>query len=204
MSRIDKTTDQTSGKATAALPRFEFLAGRLALDFCNTHSRVTGGDRLADAAGLAAWAERGDRPLVPPPVAADLARFRDLRAHLCRLFDAILDGTGPAQPDLDAVAAAARPRLAGLRWDSVRGQAIPLAAADASAQLHADIAADAVDLLTGPAVARIKRCPGEVCRWFFFDATRNGRRRWCAMADCGTRAKVRQFRNRRRGATPAF
>lgn len=196
--------DRTSNSATAGLARFEFLAGRLSLDFCNTHTRATGGDRLADAAGLAAWAARGGHPLAAPPGKTDLARFRALRDCLCRLFDAILNGSAPAQADLDAVAAAARQQLAGLRWDAGSGRAIPLAAADAAAQLHADIAADAVDLLRGDAITRIKRCPGETCQWLFFDATRNGRRRWCAMADCGTRAKVRGFRARRRHADAGF
>ena len=58
------------------------------------------------------------------------------------------------------------------------------------------IAADAVSLLTGEATARLKRCPNDACHWFFLDTSRNGSRRWCAMADCGTKAKVRDYRAR--------
>lgn len=184
---------------SAEAPRFEFLAGRLALDFCNTHARATGRDRLADDAALAAWAMRGGREFPRRPGAADVAALRRMRDRLCRVFDAVVDGTPPHQSDLDAILGAAR--LAGpaaLAWDAAGGRAVPVAGPDGTARLQADIAADALSLLTGAAPGRVKRCPGETCGWFFFDTTRNGRRRWCAMADCGTRAKVRDYRARRR------
>jgi predicted RNA-binding Zn ribbon-like protein len=50
---------------------------------------------------------------------------------------------------------------------------------------------------------RLKSCPD--CRWVFFDHTRNGTKRWCLMnagsptgRACGTNAKVRRFRERKR------
>lgn len=53
---------------------------------------------------------------------------------------------------------------------------------------------DAADLLTGSRHDRIKHCP--TCRWLFDDQTRNGRRKWCDMADCGSRAKARAYYQR--------
>jgi predicted RNA-binding Zn ribbon-like protein len=52
------------------------------------------------------------------------------------------------------------------------------------------------DLLTGPAKAQVRRCPGESCGWLFLDP--RGRRRWCSMATCGNRAKVRAHAARAR------
>ncbi|MFK4086850.1 CGNR zinc finger domain-containing protein [Kribbella sp. NPDC020789] len=52
----------------------------------------------------------------------------------------------------------------------------------------------AADLLTGPEHAHVRTCPG--CGWLFLDA--RGRRRWCSMATCGNRAKVRAHAARTR------
>lgn len=43
------------------------------------------------------------------------------------------------------------------------------------------------DLLTGPSREHVRTCPS--CGWLFLDP--RGRRRWCSMATCGNRAKVR-------------
>ena len=57
----------------------------------------------------------------------------------------------------------------------------------------------ATALLTAPEeLARVRECPHETCGWLFYDAS--GRRRWCSMASCGTRDKVRRFRQRQRSA----
>ena len=37
---------------------------------------------------------------------------------------------------------------------------------------------------------RCGECPS--CRWLFLDTSRNGRRRWCSMATCGSRIKARR------------
>ena len=60
------------------------------------------------------------------------------------------------------------------------------------------IARSAAELLTGPRLDRVKQCPGLHCGWLFFDRTRNGRRRWCEMEVCGSRAKMRRYHQRRR------
>jgi predicted RNA-binding Zn ribbon-like protein len=44
---------------------------------------------------------------------------------------------------------------------------------------------------------RIKLCAAPDCRWAFYDASRNGRGRWCEMAVCGNRHKTRVYRERR-------
>ena len=54
----------------------------------------------------------------------------------------------------------------------------------------------AADLLTSSELPRLRLCEGEGCGWFFMDNTRNRSRRWCNMAVCGNRAKVRRFYRR--------
>ncbi|MFD9698271.1 CGNR zinc finger domain-containing protein [Lentzea sp. NPDC059081] len=43
-------------------------------------------------------------------------------------------------------------------------------------------------------------CAAPDCRWAFYDVSRNGRGRWCAMEICGNRQKTRAYRERRHDA----
>lgn len=45
---------------------------------------------------------------------------------------------------------------------------------------------------------RLKACRNDGCRYAFYDRSRNRSGRWCDMAVCGNRAKVRAFRERQR------
>lgn len=44
---------------------------------------------------------------------------------------------------------------------------------------------------------RLKACQNEGCQWAFYDSSKNHSGKWCAMAACGNRAKVRRYRQRR-------
>jgi len=43
---------------------------------------------------------------------------------------------------------------------------------------------------------RLKACPRDVCGWVFYDRSRNGSSRWCAMSVCGNRTKTKKHRAR--------
>lgn len=43
---------------------------------------------------------------------------------------------------------------------------------------------------------RLKICRNDVCRWAFYDASRNRSAVWCSMATCGSQAKARAYRAR--------
>lgn len=45
---------------------------------------------------------------------------------------------------------------------------------------------------------RLKACPGDDCGWTFYDHSRNQAGNWCAMSICGSRAKAREYRRRKR------
>jgi predicted RNA-binding Zn ribbon-like protein len=45
---------------------------------------------------------------------------------------------------------------------------------------------------------RLKACRNEVCRWAFYDASKNRSGHWCTMAICGSRRKTRAYRSRQR------
>ncbi|WP_063819462.1 CGNR zinc finger domain-containing protein [Herbidospora cretacea] len=42
--------------------------------------------------------------------------------------------------------------------------------------------------------SRLKTCREQRCEWAFYDRSRNRGSRWCSMAVCGTRAKMRTYR----------
>ena len=48
--------------------------------------------------------------------------------------------------------------------------------------------------------ARFKACANPECRAVFYDRSKNRSGRWCVMAECGNRAKVRAFRARERSS----
>jgi len=48
--------------------------------------------------------------------------------------------------------------------------------------------------------ARLKACRRDVCRWLFYDRSRNRSAVWCQMAVCGNRTKTRAYRTRVRSA----
>lgn len=56
----------------------------------------------------------------------------------------------------------------------------------------------AIQLLTGPQAARIRRCASDSCDWLFLDSSKRGNRRWCDMAVCGNRAKAQHFYQRKK------
>lgn len=56
----------------------------------------------------------------------------------------------------------------------------------------------ASELLTSDMLPRVKQCPGNNCGWLFLDSSKNGRRQWCDMKDCGNLAKVHRFRGKQK------
>jgi predicted RNA-binding Zn ribbon-like protein len=52
------------------------------------------------------------------------------------------------------------------------------------------------DLLLSDKLVRIKECPS--CGWLFLDTTKNGKRRWCSMEDCGSNVKALQYYYRKK------
>jgi len=53
---------------------------------------------------------------------------------------------------------------------------------------------NAGEVLTRVDPGRLRYCPS--CDWLFEDTTRNASRRWCDMADCGSRDKARRYYHR--------
>lgn len=131
-----------------------------------------------------------------------LHRALGLRDLIDRLLHAIAEGAVPDPGLVDQLnrawrSAALQRRLApagdGFAWTWRE-----LTASDVALdRILWPIIESAVELLTAPELARLKACDDENCAWLFVDASKNRSRRWCDMSDCGNRAKVRRFRQRK-------
>jgi predicted RNA-binding Zn ribbon-like protein len=185
------------------------LAGHPALDFCNTFAGwgdPRGGDYLKTFDHLAVWTaaagllEEAEAPRLrrraardPEGAASELRRALSLREALYRVctdrsrrtraWDLV---AGEAHAASAAAVLVRTETGAEWRLPDGLGLALPVAA----------VARSAADLLTSADLEAVGRCPGEQCGWLFLDPT--GRRRWCTMAVCGNRAKVRRFAERAR------
>lgn len=59
------------------------------------------------------------------------------------------------------------------------------------------IAFDAATLLTSDMLDRVGMCSDKKCAWLFLDTSKNHKRRWCSMEDCGNRAKFQRHYQRK-------
>jgi predicted RNA-binding Zn ribbon-like protein len=193
--------------------RYQLVAGHPALDFLNTIDDWTAAereDRLAEfpdavrfgvAAGVLTHAEA--RALGSRRAGEEIGRLRELRGRLERILGALLARDAPRQADLDRLAKDAAGAAEAVRLRSVGGHLVQrIVAADAgAATLRYRLVEAAITLLRSPRWERVNRCPR--CGWFFLDTSKNGSRRWCSMALCGSATKSRNYyrRNRGRGLT---
>lgn len=178
----------------------------MCLDFVNTiHDRyaseaedyICRPERFIEWCARAGAVKPGEQIAAPDSAgqrAALMRKARALRHHLHALLASRIDG---AAPPADAVRCL--DRWLHLAW---AGRSLGADgqmhwrddAYDASLPLKR-IALDALDLIAGRAVSRLRRCENTTsCGWLFVDVSRNQRRRWCAMETCGTAVKMERYR----------
>lgn len=197
------------------------VGGAECLDFVNTLQwRGTGApiERLIIYDDLVSWAAYGN--LVDAPQAARLRelareqpaeavhvlwRARELREGLHRIVTAEMQRRKSAVADLallnselgNALAHACVMRDGDgyrLGWRGLDERLdVPL-----DAPLW-QVTRSAADLLTSPLRMKIRLCANEPCGWLFIDESKNASRRWCSMALCGSRHKMRDYYRRKQG-----
>ena len=174
---------------------YKLIGGRLSLDLVNTISWPNtdrGHDWLTTPANLSMWLEA----VGLPPAEADQSDLTDVSA----IRNAVTEMLHPlAHHNQPTPAAGQRfnrllsPAQARRRIDPVNLTWTWKPPRRASHLLD-PVLVDAADLITADNRDRLKHCPS--CDWLFQDQTRNGRRRWCDMADCGSRAKAHSYYHR--------
>jgi predicted RNA-binding Zn ribbon-like protein len=196
---------------------FRYVGGDPSLDLVNTVDWTRRGleeDRLPDYGSLVRWAEgagvipaqegsRLRRAAAARPADAErvLRAARRERWVLARMFGAVTDGRTDAAPwpEFNGLLTAALRRLQAA---PARGPApahwVWEGQADDLGWLLLPVVRSAANLLTGSEAEKIRKCAGEDCGWMYVDRSRNGLRRWCEMATCGTREKTRRRRRQAR------
>ena len=189
--------------------QFQLVGGDPALDFVNTIHDWTAPEprdylptyaeavRFAEVAGIVAGGEAKRLSGLSP--GSELRRLHELRTRLERILRAVLAGRPPAADDLEALSREAADAARTARLRSERGRLTRTIDAQAAgvATLRWRLVDATMALLTSERLGRLSTCPS--CGWFFLDTTKNGSRRWCSMAMCGTAAKARAYYWRSRG-----
>jgi predicted RNA-binding Zn ribbon-like protein len=184
-------------------PDFRFTSGRLCLAFCATvGERWRNFERLRSPSDLARWVVATGL-LRPEPAVTEpgLADARVLREAVYRAIRVRMAGKPVTAGDREMINEWARqpdpaPQIAANGIRTSVGNAEPLAACLSS------IARDAIELLSGPDLDRVRECAAPDCALLFLDRSRPGKRRWCADRACGSRTRSASYR-RRHKITPA-
>lgn len=181
-----------------------FVGNHPALDFVNTLShRVDPSlceDRMVTVEDLRSWAERAG--LRPATEAIQIERqdhgarlVLDARVLREAAHEALLARVRKQDPSVSAIIAIVEQVKCirkGISFASPSDIASCSATIESDESLLGVIALQILDALFRLPVERLGTCPA--CGWMFLDVTRGGRRRWCSMATCGNRAKVRRHR----------
>ena len=166
----------------------------LVQDLANTVDLERESDRLRSPGDLTDFAaEHGLRLDFSAGDLADVLEFREAVRDVCQAHAGV-EVPVASTVVLDRLLAQAPLRLA-LGSDgsaSVQPAAELTGLSALTARMAADIAAAVVDG-TWP---RLKACAADSCRWVYYDRSPAGRSRWCTMALCGSRNKMRQYRAR--------
>ncbi|MGH8892099.1 MAG: CGNR zinc finger domain-containing protein [Actinomycetes bacterium] len=181
----------------------ELVGNALCLDFTNTvNSRPhPARDELATAHGAVDWAQAVGLSLRSPPraqVEEVLKQLRGLRETVFAVFSATAGGGEPPRAPLRRLVDAYSTALGNATWHRDSGTVVPeWSSIRRLPELAWPVSASAMHLLTGGPLDRVRSCPS--CGWLFLDVSKNGLRRWCSMATCGSRTKSARYFARTKG-----
>jgi predicted RNA-binding Zn ribbon-like protein len=190
--------------ASFPIERVRLDGGRPCLDFVNTiHDRLahTPVDYLATPQRYLQWCLRADllsrkeADCISVP-AGVMAEARVFRAHLHALLSARIDGAAVPSIALRECDRWLHQAWAILTLAPGSPGAVAWSPTSVDARLPLKrIALSALDVLKSAEPHRLKRCASpDSCGWLFYDDSKGGQRRWCAMEACGTLHKMRRYR----------
>lgn len=189
--------------------QYRLRTGRLCLELVATlRSRMSEipQDDIAETTRLVDWLATLGVHTSKPPAQSDIAKFQALREAIYRLATAVTGAAhqdAPRAADIALINEHARhgaPVAQLCTTSSPQGRATltTKVARPTVAQVLTMLARDAVDLLTGPEIGRLRQCQASSCGSFYLDTSRGGQRRWCSSASCGNRVRVAAHRDRHR------
>jgi predicted RNA-binding Zn ribbon-like protein len=203
--------------STSKLPDFEFIGGKVCLDFANTVSGTRDGrsqEKLTRYSDLVRWsqkaalvtesqaktllhaAERDERE-----AATILARACVFREAIYHIFTALIADTQPTEVDIEALNRELRKGTTGASVLLTTGGFIWEWGDEDGAldQMLGPLARSTATLLTSDEQHLVRQCANTRCGWLFVDTTKNHSRHWCRTAVCGNNVRVRKHRQRQLG-----
>ena len=176
--------------------------GRLgdALDAFDSYVKWLRASRVLDAERAAAMLRRAQQQ--PTAASAALHEARRLRNVLRSLAEHSGIPGGRAEETAISEINRILGRSAGSRRVETRSDGgfvrSFVTVGDVFAGLLVPVIESAADALVQGELPRVHRCANHRCVRVFYDASRNGKRRWCEMATCGNRAKAARHRQKLR------
>ena len=165
-------------------------------ELVNTRDVEADTDAIETPAGLRSWlVERSLAPADLRPTDDDIARMAEFREALRSLLYANNGGTVDPE-ELRSLSRAGRGGLR-VRFDEDGGAALEPQPEEPIAAATGVIVAIVFTAIADGTFHRLKACPARDCGWAFYDLSKNRSARWCSMAVCGSREKVRAHRARR-------
>jgi predicted RNA-binding Zn ribbon-like protein len=170
-------------------------------EFVNTAVWLYGREQLVDPPALRDWlVDRGLLDSDASVTADDRSHVLDFREALRTLFlprvDGSLDPAATAEVNRVAVAASLLPELHPDATQALTPQRSGVPSA------LGNLCAVVLGAFADGSWRRLKTCQAPDCRWLYYDRSRNLSGTWCEPALCGTRMRMRAYRNRRQsGAT---
>lgn len=139
-----------------------------------------------------------DRGLIEPGIRFGAREHREA-LRLAGAFRAlVLTEEGQAPPEEAAAALDDASEAAGLHPHFRYGEPVLVPAEGGVAGAFGRLVAIAFLARFDGTWSHLKQCANEDCRAIFYDRSKNHSGRWCSMASCGNRAKVRAWRERQR------
>lgn len=197
----------------AGMIPFLFLGNVLCLDFINTEI-IAKGQRLSlinDFADLRNWLVAAGVISEMEFVAAEAAwnggekeaalrEALSFRALLRRMAEQVTQGAGVSEDILEAIndklmESRGHAELVKTEQGYIKTYHF---AWKTSLSLLAPVAASAADLLAGGDLSYLRKCENPACILYFYDVSKNHKRRWCSMNICGNRFKVAAHYKRQR------
>lgn len=193
---------------------FLWLGNLPCLDLVNTEVVSDGVpvDKLASFSDLLAWLREAglvteqvvrpvrDRVVGRTEASATFRQALALRSSLRRMAERLTAGKGPTDEQLEVInrVLSERPTHPKLVRRAGGFTLALVPERDSAMQLLAPLAESAAWLLAEGDLSLLRHCENPKCVLYFYDTTRNGSRRWCSMAGCGSRAKAAAYYQRQR------
>lgn len=184
-----------------ATSEFYFVGNNLALDFLNSATTEINTEDLARwALGAGIIAEDKVDGLRESLKEDEVGHVVDFREQLRGMVEKLVSGRDISDSEMESINKVLRHARRFAELD--RGadgfvKKIEIEVASAG-DLLVPIAESFVDLLCYGKLEYLRKCERPDCILYFYDTTKNHRRRWCSMAVCGNRAKASKFYRKRK------